>query len=112
MTTSISAATLSPDEQLFAYSLPSSLLLSPSLSMKLHTMLSTDLSILVNNPEDADVIIKCGKEQVRIWGHSLILKARSSFFKEALTEEYLLSEDLCTVVEIGMEKEIVELLVG
>ncbi|CAG8461390.1 654_t:CDS:2 [Paraglomus occultum] len=111
MNTSIPVVTLSPDETSFPYSLPSSLF-SQSLSMKLHTMLSADLSTLVNNPEDADVMIKCGKEQVRIWGHSLILKTRSSFFKEALTEEYLLSEDLCTVVEIGMEKEIVELLVG
>ncbi|KAJ3407273.1 hypothetical protein HDV05_005536 [Chytridiales sp. JEL 0842] len=43
------------------------------------------LSHLVNNQDDADVIILCGEDEKPIYAHSIILKAQSEYFKTALS---------------------------
>lgn len=56
-----------------------------------HSGLSKDFSLLLNNADDFNVIIQVGENnntrEFRV--HSVILRARSPYFKSALSNEWI-----------------------
>src|SRR3954452_11883276 len=60
-----------------------------------HFSLSKDLSLILNDADDYNVIIKVGENQntkeYRV--HSVILRARSPYFKSALSSDWITKKD-------------------
>jgi hypothetical protein len=56
-----------------------------------HSGLSKDLSLILNNPDDYNVIIQVGENQnaKEFRAHSIILRARSPYFKSALSTDWI-----------------------
>ncbi|RIA79701.1 hypothetical protein C1645_840111 [Glomus cerebriforme] len=56
-----------------------------------HSSLSKDLSLILNDADDFNVIIQVGenKNTKEFHAHSVILRARSSYFKNALATEWI-----------------------
>ena len=61
-----------------------------SLPLKYISKLASDLSNLLNEPDFYDVEIRVGENDVETFkAHSSILKARSSYFKAALSDNWI-----------------------
>jgi hypothetical protein len=60
-----------------------------------HLNLSKDLSLLLDYPDDYNVIIQVGENQntKEFRTHSVILRARSSYFKSALSSNWIRKKD-------------------
>ncbi|RIA79698.1 hypothetical protein C1645_840107 [Glomus cerebriforme] len=56
-----------------------------------HTGLLKDISLILNNADDFNVIIQVGEDEniKEFRAHSVILRARSSYFKSALSTEWI-----------------------
>ena len=56
-----------------------------------HSSLSKDLSLILNDADDFNVIIQVGEDQdvKEFRAHSVILRARSSYFKSALSANWI-----------------------
>lgn len=61
-------------------------------SMKLFDRLSEDLGQLLEKEENYDMIIHVGEENKEFKAHSLILSARSSYFKSALNNYWTIKQ--------------------
>ncbi|CAB4410370.1 unnamed protein product [Rhizophagus irregularis] len=61
----------------------------------LHSGLSNDLSLILNDADDFNVIIQVGEDNniKEFRAHSVILRARSSYFKSALSNEWVTKKD-------------------
>jgi hypothetical protein len=61
----------------------------------LHSGLSKDFSLILNDADDFNVIIQVGEnnniKEFRV--HSVILRARSAYFKSALSSEWITKKD-------------------
>ncbi|GBB98076.1 hypothetical protein RclHR1_03130017 [Rhizophagus clarus] len=62
---------------------------------KFHSNLSKDLSLILNDADDYNVIIQVGDNQnmKEFRAHSVILRARSSYFKGAFSTGWITNED-------------------
>jgi hypothetical protein len=60
-----------------------------------HSSLSKDLSFILNEADDYNVIIQVGENQnmKEFQAHSVILRARSPYFKIALSTDWILKKD-------------------
>jgi hypothetical protein len=60
-----------------------------------HSRLSKDFSSLLNDADDFDVIIQVGENDniKEFRAHSVILRARSAYFKSALSTESVTQKD-------------------
>ena len=60
-----------------------------------HTSLSKDFSLILNDADDFNVIIQVGEnENMKTFrAHSVILRARSSYFKSALSTDWIKAEN-------------------
>jgi len=60
-----------------------------------HSGLSKDLSLILNEADDFNVIIQVGENQnvKEFKAHSVILRARSSYFKSALSANWITKKD-------------------
>lgn len=60
-----------------------------------HSRLSKDFSSLLNDADDFDVIIQVGENDNinEFRAHSVILRARSAYFKSALSTEWVTKKD-------------------
>ena len=58
---------------------------------KFHSSLLQDISLMLTNANDYDVIIQVGENQYvkEFRAHSNILRARSTYFKSALSSEWI-----------------------
>jgi hypothetical protein len=56
-----------------------------------HSNLSKDFSLILNDADDYNVIIQVGENQnmKEFFAHSVILRARSSYFKSALSSNWI-----------------------
>jgi hypothetical protein len=56
-----------------------------------HSNLSKDFSLIINDADDYDVIIQVGENQntKEFRAHSVILRARSPYFKAALSANWI-----------------------
>ena len=56
-----------------------------------HSSLSKDLSLILNDSDDFNVIVKVGENQnvKEFRAHSVILRARSPYFKGALSSNWI-----------------------
>ena len=56
-----------------------------------HSGLSKDLSVILNNADDFNVIIQVGEDQniKEFQAHSVILRARSPYFKSAFSTKWI-----------------------
>jgi hypothetical protein len=56
-----------------------------------HSGLSKDLSLILNDADDFNVIIKIGEDQnaKEFRAHSVILRARSPYFKSAFSADWI-----------------------
>ncbi len=61
----------------------------------LHSGLSKDLSLLLNDADDFNVIIQVGENQnIREFrAHSVILRARSPYFKSAFSSNWVIKKN-------------------
>ncbi|CAB4399532.1 unnamed protein product [Rhizophagus irregularis] len=61
----------------------------------LHSSLSKDLSLILNDADDFNVIIQVGEDNniKEFRAHSVILRARSSYFKSALSNGWVTKKD-------------------
>jgi hypothetical protein len=61
------------------------------MSLKFHSSLSKDLSLILNDADDFNVIIQVGENQntKEFRAHSVILRARSPYFKSALSADWV-----------------------
>ncbi len=61
------------------------------MSSKFHSSLLKDISLMLTNANDHDVIIQVGENQniKEFRAHSSILRARSNYFKSALSAEWI-----------------------
>ena len=62
---------------------------------KFHSGLSKDLSLILNDADDFNVIIKVGENQniKEFHAHSVILRARSLYFKNMFSNELIAKEN-------------------
>ena len=60
-----------------------------------HSSLSKDLSLILNDSDDFNVIIQVGDNQniKEFRTHSVILRARSPYFKSALSANWITKKD-------------------
>jgi hypothetical protein len=60
-----------------------------------HSSLLNDLSLILNDADDFNVIIKVGENQnmKEFRAHSVILRARSSYFKGAFSSDWITKEN-------------------
>ena len=60
-----------------------------------HPGLSKDLSLILNDADDFNVIIQVGENQdvKEFRAHSVILRARSSYFKGAFSADWITKKD-------------------
>jgi hypothetical protein len=60
-----------------------------------HSGLSKDFSLILNDADDFNVIIKVGESNNtrEFRAHSVILRARSPYFKSALSSEWITKEN-------------------
>src|SRR2546423_955244 len=61
-----------------------------------HSSLSKDLALILNDSDDFNVIIKVCENQnatKEFRAHSVILRARSSYFKSALSADWAIKKD-------------------
>ena len=60
-----------------------------------HSGLSKDLSLILNDADDFDVVIQVGENQnsKEFRAHSVILRARSPYFKRALSADWATKEN-------------------
>jgi hypothetical protein len=65
------------------------------MALTFHSNLSKDLSSLLNDADDYDVIIQVGENQntKEFRAHSVILRARSSYFKNAFSASWVTKKD-------------------
>ncbi|GBC04318.1 hypothetical protein RclHR1_05610005 [Rhizophagus clarus] len=65
------------------------------MTLTFHSNLSKDLSLLLNDANDYDVIIQVGENQStkEFHAHSVILRARSSYFKNAFSNNWIIKKD-------------------
>jgi len=61
----------------------------------LHSGLSKDLSLLLNDADDFNVIIQVGENQNtrEFRAHSVILRARSPYFKSAFSSNWVIKKN-------------------
>ena len=61
------------------------------MTLKFHSSLSKDLSLILNDADDFNVIIQVGenKNTKEFHAHSVILRARSPYFKSALSADWI-----------------------
>ena len=57
--------------------------------MTFHSGLSKDLSLILNDADDFNVIIQVGKNKKEFRAHSVILRARSPYFKCAFSSNWI-----------------------
>jgi len=69
--------------------------------IELIDILSRDFDILLDDADDYNVAIYAGKEpETKVLGaHSVILRARSSFFRQALSSEWATKKDNLIVLK-------------
>ena len=60
-----------------------------------HYGLSKDLSLILNNSDDFNVIIQVGDNQntKEFYAHSVILRARSPYFKSAFSSNWIVKKN-------------------
>ena len=60
-----------------------------------HSGLSKDFSLIFNDADDFNVIIQVGENQntKEFYAHSVILRARSPYFKSALSANWITKEN-------------------
>ena len=60
-----------------------------------HSSLSKDFSLILNDSDDFNVIIKVGETQniKEFRAHSVILRARSPYFKSAFSADWITKKD-------------------
>jgi hypothetical protein len=65
------------------------------MSSKFHSGLSKDFSLILNDSDDFNVIINVGENQniKEFHAHSVILRARSPYFKSMLSNELITREN-------------------
>jgi hypothetical protein len=65
------------------------------MTLTLHHSLSKDLSTILDDADDYNVIIQVGENQntKEFRAHSVILRARSSYFKSALSANWVTKKD-------------------
>jgi hypothetical protein len=65
------------------------------MSLAFYSGLSRDLSLILDDADDYNVIIKVGeKNNIKEFkAHSVILRARSTYFKSALSREWITKEN-------------------
>jgi len=65
------------------------------MTSKLHSNLLQDLSSMLMNSNDHDVVIKVGENQnIREFrAHSNMLRARSAYFKSALSSDWIVKKN-------------------
>jgi hypothetical protein len=65
------------------------------MSSKFHSSLLRDISLMLTNSNDHDVIIHVGENQniKEFRAHSNILRARSFYFKSALSVEWIIKKN-------------------
>ena len=61
------------------------------MTSRFHSSLSKDLSLILNDADDFNVIIQVGENQntKEFRAHSVILRARSPYFKGALSNNWI-----------------------
>ena len=61
------------------------------MTLTFHSNLSKDLSLMLNDADDFNVIIQVGENQntKEFRAHSVILRARSPYFKSALSADWV-----------------------
>ncbi|CAI2165597.1 8788_t:CDS:2 [Funneliformis geosporum] len=77
-----------------------------------HSNLSKDLSLILNDADDFNVIIRVGEDQnvKEFYAHSVILRARSPYFKSELDLTEQLGEDVLELLVASDELMLEELL--
>src|SRR5436190_3999154 len=65
------------------------------MTLKFYSSLSKDLSLILNDSDDFNVIIQVGESQnvKEFRAHSVILRARSPYFKSALSANWITKKD-------------------
>jgi len=65
------------------------------MASEFYSSLFQDLSLMLNNADDYDVIIQVGDDQnmKEFRAHSNILKARSTYFKAALSNDWVVKKN-------------------
>ncbi|RGB41147.1 hypothetical protein C1646_663324 [Rhizophagus diaphanus] len=65
------------------------------MTLTFHSSLSKDFSLLLNDADDYNVIIQVGENQntKEFRAHSVILRARSPYFKRALSTNWIIKKD-------------------
>ncbi len=65
------------------------------MTMILHSGLSKDLSLILDDADDFNVIIQVGENQniKEFRAHSVILRARSPYFKSAFSSNWITKKD-------------------
>ncbi len=65
------------------------------MTLKFHDSLSKDLSLILNNADDFNVIIQVGdnRNTKEFYAHSVILRARSPYFKSAFSSNWIVKKD-------------------
>ncbi len=65
------------------------------MTLKFHDSLSKDLSLILNNADDFNVIIQVGDNQntKEFYAHSVILRARSPYFKSAFSSNWIIKRN-------------------
>ena len=65
------------------------------MSLTFHSGLSKDLSLILNDADDFNVVIQAGKNHntKEFRAHSVILRARSPYFKRALSADWTTREN-------------------
>src|SRR5207248_2545332 len=70
-------------------------ILSSKMTLIFHSNLLKDLALILNDADDFNVIIQVGKNQntKEFRAHSVILRARSPYFKSALSANWITKKD-------------------
>jgi hypothetical protein len=58
-----------------------------------HSNFLRDISFILNDADDYNVIIKVGEYEKEFRAHSVILRARCPYFKSALSSEWITKEN-------------------
>ncbi|GES81713.1 hypothetical protein GLOIN_2v1842942 [Rhizophagus clarus] len=85
------------------------------MSLKFHSSLLKDMSSMLNDPNDFDVIIQVGENQniKEFHAHSIILKTRSTYFKKALSSGWNTKKnDLIKYKKPNIEPAIFEVILS
>ena len=65
------------------------------MALSFHSSLSKDLSLILYDADDFDAVIQVGENQnaKEFYAHSVILRARSPYFKSALSTRWVTKKD-------------------